>query len=55
MLVAVPKEIKNNESRVAMTPAGVHELVVRGHKVAIQAGAGTGSGFSDHDYVDPGA
>jgi alanine dehydrogenase len=55
MLVGVPKEIKNNESRVAMTPAGVHELVVRNHKVLIQAGAGEGSGFSDQDYIDAGA
>jgi alanine dehydrogenase len=55
MLVGVPKEIKNNESRVAMTPAGVHELVVRNHKVLIQAGAGEGSGFSDQDYMDAGA
>jgi alanine dehydrogenase len=55
MLVGVPKEIKNNESRVAMTPAGVHELVVRKHKVLIQAGAGEGSGFSDQDYIDAGA
>ncbi len=55
MLVGVPKEIKNNENRVAMTPAGVHELVSRGHKVMIQAGAGVGSGFSDADYLGAGA
>jgi len=55
MLVGVPKEIKNNENRVAMTPAGVHELVVRGHKVLIEASAGVGSGFSDQDYLEAGA
>ena len=55
MLVGVPKEIKNNENRVAMTPAGVHELVVRGHQVLIQAGAGVGSGFADSDYKSAGA
>jgi alanine dehydrogenase len=55
MLVGVPKEIKNNENRVAMTPAGVHELTVRGHQVLIEAGAGVGSGFQDSDYVSAGA
>jgi alanine dehydrogenase len=55
MLVGVPKEIKNNENRVAMTPAGVHELVVRGHKVLIETSAGVGSGFSDQDYLEAGA
>jgi alanine dehydrogenase len=55
MLVGVPKEIKNNENRVAMTPAGVHELVVRGHEVLIETGAGIGSGFPDADYVAAGA
>ena len=55
MLVGVPKEIKNNENRVAMTPAGVHELVARGHQVIIEKSAGVGSGFSDGDYVAAGA
>jgi len=55
MLVGVPKEIKNNENRVAMTPAGVHELVARGHSVLVEGSAGAGSGFQDHDYVDAGA
>ena len=55
MLVGVPKEIKNNENRVAMTPAGVHELSVRGHQVLIEAGAGVGSGFQDSEYVSAGA
>ena len=55
MLVGVPKEIKNNENRVAMTPAGVHELTQRGHKVLIEKNAGVGSGFSDDDYTKAGA
>ncbi len=55
MLIGVPKEVKNNESRVAMTPAGVHELVRRGHKVMVETGAGVGSGFSDADYISAGA
>ena len=55
MQVGVPKEIKNHEYRVALTPAGVHELVNRGHDVMIQASAGEGSGFSDQDYAQAGA
>lgn len=55
MLVGVPKEIKNNENRVAMTPAGVHELTARGHQVLIEAGAGVGSGFEDTEYTAAGA
>lgn len=55
MKIGVPKEIKNNESRVGMTPAGVYELVKRGHKVYIQADAGFGSGFFDEDYKEVGA
>ncbi len=55
MLVGVPKEIKNNENRVAMTPAGAQELVNRGHKVLIETTAGVGSGFSDADYQAAGA
>lgn len=55
MLVGVPKEIKNNENRVAMTPGGVHELVARGHQVIIQKSAGVGSGFEDSDYLAAGA
>lgn len=55
MLVGVPKEIKNNENRVAMTPAGVQELVARGHRVLIEQSAGVGSGFSDSEYVAAGA
>ena len=55
MRVAVPTEIKNNENRVAMTPAGVDALVHRGHEVFVQAGAGEGSGFSDDQYRLAGA
>jgi len=55
MKIGVPKEIKNNESRVGMTPAGVFELVKRGHDVFIQDLAGVGSGFSNRDYEDVGA
>lgn len=55
MLVGVPKEIKNNENRVAMTPAGVQELVARGHQVLVEHSAGVGSGFADQDYVAAGA
>ena len=55
MLVGIPKEIKNNEFRVALTPAGVHELVTRGHGVLIQSSAGEGSGFRDEDYEKAGA
>lgn len=55
MLVGVPKEIKTDEYRVAMTPAGVEELTRAGHKVLIQAGAGQGSGISDEQYSANGA
>lgn len=55
MLIGVPTEIKNNENRVAITPAGVHELTTRGHQVVIQTGAGVGSGISDEQYIAVGA
>jgi alanine dehydrogenase len=55
MRVGIPTEIKNHEDRVAITPAGVHELVHAGHEVFIQAGAGVGSGFSDAQYEGQGA
>jgi len=55
MRVGIPTEIKNNEGRVAITPAGVHELVHHGHEVFIQAGAGLNSGFADADYERQGA
>lgn len=55
MKIGVPKEIKNNENRVALTPAGVLELTKRGHTVYVQSTAGLGSGFSDQDYKNAGA
>ena len=55
MKVGIPKEIKNNENRVGMTPAGVAELTRRGHEVSVQHTAGEGSGFSDDEYVKAGA
>ena len=55
MKVGVPKEIKNNECRVGMTPAGVAELVKHGHTVFVQNTAGTGSGFADEMYAEAGA
>ena len=55
MKVGIPKEIKNNENRVGMTPAGVAELTRRGHEVSVQHTAGDGSGFCDDDYVKAGA
>lgn len=55
MKIGVPKELKAFENRVAVTPAGVHELVANGHEVFIQEDAGINSGFSNSDYTDAGA
>ncbi|HEY8913586.1 alanine dehydrogenase [Lacisediminihabitans sp.] len=55
MKIAVPTEVKNNEFRVAITPAGVHDLTTNGHEVLIQAGAGLGSSIPDEEYVSAGA
>ena len=55
MIIGIPKEIKNNENRVAMTPAGVQEMTRRGHKVYGQATAGVNSGFTDDAYRAVGA
>lgn len=55
MIIGVPKEIKNNENRVALTPAGAQELVKRGHTVHVQKNAGADSGFSDEEYAKAGA
>ncbi|XCS11684.1 alanine dehydrogenase [Aeribacillus pallidus] len=55
MIIGVPKEIKNNENRVAITPAGVVQLINAGHKVVIEANAGIGSGFTDEEYKQAGA
>jgi alanine dehydrogenase len=55
MIIGVPKEIKSNENRVALTPAGALELTRRGHSVFVQSDAGVGSGFDNDDYTDAGA
>lgn len=55
MRIGIPKEIKNNENRVAITPAGVFNLVKQGHEVVVEAGAGLGSSFPDEEYVAAGA
>ncbi len=55
MKVGIPKEVKNHEYRVAITPAGVHELVRNGHEVFVEQDAGTGSSIPDQDFVDAGA
>lgn len=55
MRIGIPKEIKNNESRVGMTPAGVAELIRHGHEVMVQHTAGENSGFSDAEYEKVGA
>ncbi|AOW09469.1 alanine dehydrogenase [Flavobacterium gilvum] len=55
MIIGVPKEIKNNENRVALTPGGVAEMKNNGHSVYVQATAGEGSGFADEEYVTAGA
>ncbi|MBI1185249.1 alanine dehydrogenase [bacterium] len=55
MIIGVPKEIKNNENRVGLTPASVQEYVKRGHTVYVQSTAGNGSGFTDEMYVNAGA
>lgn len=55
MIIGVPKEIKDNENRVGMTPAGVSELVKRGHTVYVQKTAGENSGFTDEEYLEVGA
>lgn len=55
MLIGIPKEIKNNENRVAMTPAGVFTLRSSGHEVLIETGAGLGSSFTDASYIQAGA
>jgi len=55
MVVGLVKEIKNNENRVAMVPDGVYEIVKKGNKVIVEAGAGLGSGIMDEDYARAGA
>ena len=55
MIVGIPKEIKADEYRVSMTPAGAHELIIRGHKVLLEDKAGEGSGITNQNYLDQGA
>lgn len=55
MIVGVPKEVKNHEYRIALTPAGARELVSAGHKVLVEQGAGEGSRITDEEYVRAGA
>lgn len=55
MIIGVPKEIKDNENRVAISPAGIDALVEAGHEVLIETGAGEGSGFSDETFIEHGA
>jgi alanine dehydrogenase len=55
MIIGVPKEIKQSENRVALTPAGVMEFVSRGHQVYVQTNAGEGSGFPNDEYETAGA
>jgi len=55
MIIGVLKDIKTKENRVAMTPAGVEQMVARGHTVCVEACAGEGSGFTDQEYEKAGA
>ncbi|MCI2255393.1 alanine dehydrogenase [Domibacillus sp. PGB-M46] len=55
MIIGVPKEIKNNENRVALTPAGLMSFLKEGHRVLVEKDAGVGSGFTNQDYMDAGA
>ena len=55
MIIGVPKEIKDHENRVALTPAGAKEMYKSGHTVYIQTSAGEGSGFMDEEYEKAGA
>jgi len=55
MITGIPKEIKDNEYRVAVTPGGAHQLVEEGHQVLLEWGAGEGSGFADDEYAEAGA
>lgn len=55
VIIGIPREIKNNENRVAITPAGVHALIGAGHVVHVETSAGLGSGFTDDSYKQAGA
>ena len=53
MLIGVPKEIKNHEYRIGLTPGGVRELVVNGHEVIVENNGGAAIGFSNEEYIVP--
>jgi alanine dehydrogenase len=55
MNIGVPREVKTGEARVALSPAGVRELTSRGHRVAVEAGAGSGSSIGDEEFRQAGA
>ena len=55
MKIGIPKEIKNNENRVGLSPSGVHALIEAGHKVLVESSAGCESYFDDQDYKIAGA
>ena len=55
MIIGVPKEIKDNEYRVGMTPAGVATMKDAGHRVVVEKGAGLGSGITDEEFINAGA
>lgn len=55
MKIGIPKEIKNNENRVALPPSGVYELIQAGHQVIVETNAGVGSAISDEEYQQVGA
>lgn len=55
MKIGIPKELLNNENRVALTPSGVHTLTQAGHAITIETNAGLGSGFTDEEYEEMGA
>ena len=55
MIIAVPKEIKDQEYRVALLPSAAYQLIKRGHQVLVERGAGAGSGYADSEYEHAGA
>ena len=55
MIIGIPKEIKNNENRISLTPSGVSGLLKFGHTAYVQKGAGYGSGYTDEEYCNAGA
>jgi alanine dehydrogenase len=55
MRIGIPREIKNNENRVALTPACIHDLIRFGHTIVVESAAGMGSGFTDAEFAAAGA